>query len=304
MTNQANTLWVKGFSPDGFQVSVTLEIKDASEITSVLDQVRAQGICPTPPPAQPVTDRMTITTVARRMWTGKDGKQKHAVDLYPDWAQYRVFTIYLDTDDDVKAFESATGKSITSFPVINSRSAAEKIAGDPNLVNCEPEFDVLYNKEIREDGKIRDVFLGYANEAPASDSLAKVTPMPASTQTAQQHSPASAKDSTTPVYNQRLPWPKDPRDATEFFTEARKWKLQPAFVLARLEGDKKLTLLSETTLNREDAYKRLHQIRDENMFATSKEEGDGAASASPLAGNGGTVPDGFKTQKQVDDIPF
>lgn len=314
--NEPNTLWIKGYSDDGFQVSVTLRIENVDDIGEIISQVRAQGIQPTPPAAPPATERMSIEAVNRRVWTGKDGKQKHALDFFADWAQWRVFTVYLDDDDSIRAFESASGKRITDLPVMNSGMAPEKNHADPNQISV--NFDVLYKKETNSEGKTRDIFIDYASaEAPAPVTPSTVTPMPAQKATPKK---ASTPKPTTPapqkpaksVYEDRLPFPKDPRDATEFFSAARKLGLQPARVLKLLEPGKNLTGLSQTTLTREQAYERLAQINKEDLFSSplaerldnrpDTSETDQAPADSPLSG---TIPAGFKAdESEPIDIPF
>lgn len=306
MANEANTLWVKGFSADGFQVSVTLSITDASEITSVLDQVRAQGIQPTPPPAQPVTDRMTITAITRRLWTGKDGKEKHALDFFSDPLKWRVFTVYMDSMDDIEAFEAGSGLQIGSLPVLPIGAAPERnVADRKNQINC--TFDVLYQTERDSEGKRRDVFVGYANETPASAPSPKVTPMPAG----RKDDPSTVDN--TPVYERKPTKWTESREEAEMFNKACiRRGVTMIHILKNLEPGKRLTRFRDITLDRDEAYKRLVEIATKpalpqttsNMIDDVVADRGKATADIPLAGNPEIIPDGFKTQDQISDVPF
>lgn len=299
MANEANTIWIKGFSADGFQVSVTLSITDASQITSVLDQVRAQGIQPTPPAAQPATERMTITSLTRRLWTGKDGKEKHALDFFVDHLQWRVFTVYMDSMDDIEAFEAGSGLQIGGLPVLPISAPPERNQADKNQIPC--SFDVLYNIEHTAEGKRRDVFVGYAEtKAPAPAPSPKVAPMPAP----QKDDPSVANH--TPAYKRKPEkWTEDRKEADMFNAACRRRGVTPIHVLKHLEPGKELTSFRDISLSREDAYLRLVEIATKPAIPTTSSMIDDvvadrskATAASPLA------PDGFRTSNIVDDVPF
>lgn len=310
MANEANTLWITGYTDDGFKVSVTLAISDASQIGDIVSAVRAQGIQPTPPPAQPATDRMTITSITRRLWTGKDGKEKHAVDFFADYLQWRVFTVYMDSMDDIEAFEAGSGLQIGSIPVLPIGAPPERNAADKNQISC--AFDVLYQSERTEDGKRRDSFVGYAN-APAPASPAKVTPMP--TQSKQNNS-ASANNSTH--------WANSYEEAKAFNSACARYGFTMSEVLQWIE-DEPLEKFRDISITKYEALKRLKDraerpaqptttsaMIDEAAKSTKNKAqavaeqfgNKGKANAESPLNQPGTVPPGFQTSDPISDVPF
>lgn len=304
MTNQANTIWIKGFSVDGFQVSVTLEIADATQINTVLAQVRAQGIQPTPPLP---TERESIVGVTRRVWHGGDGKEKHALDFYSSNSNldYRKFTVYLDAPEDIDAFESATGVKVSSLPVLQSDQPQK--AKHPNPTRTDIRFEVIYHIERDAEGKRRDTFAGYATaKVPASAPSPKVTPMPA----VKKDDPSSADNTTSehPYTKKPKHWTEDRNEATAFNAACRRYGLSPINALKNLEEGKRMVSFREITLTKEQAYARLEELAKKPAQPVSTSamidavvedrSKDKATADSPL------VPDGFKTSDPIIDVPF
>lgn len=125
MSDTPNTLWVKGYTADGFQVSITVGLDPANLaqwITDALEAVRAAGIHPREQGTEPGEDTHTLAYVVRRSKVNDDGSETPVIDLYNDKFDFRVAGIYLNTPDDRRAFEQATGLTVDSIRLFDGNA--------------------------------------------------------------------------------------------------------------------------------------------------------------------------------------
>jgi hypothetical protein len=96
-----------------------------------------------------------ITTVMRREHTDKKGKVTPLIDLYPDWrgdyGQFKFLSMYLNTPEDIAAFEHCSSLRLTKLPLYDGQGARTRTQGQPHRceVKCRP-FGVyrVQGKEI------------------------------------------------------------------------------------------------------------------------------------------------------------
>lgn len=138
MTSQdANSLWVRVYTVDGFECSLTLPVNSAADAARVIDDVRAAGFLARKPDA-PTGDVEQIAAVIRRQ--PKQGTTQ--IDFYPAWSHNNKFgkhkfaSLYLDTPDDVAQFEAQSGLKLANLPIYKSKSPIEREPGEVN------EFEV------------------------------------------------------------------------------------------------------------------------------------------------------------------
>lgn len=123
-------------------------------------------------------DEAVIASVMRR-WQANSNQDEMTpcIDLYPPWNPEKTFgifkitTVWLNTDEDKKAFNDATGIDWKELPVYGGESAVPSTKRDPNRTD---KFDIPLPKPItikvlkekigvKSDGKdsIRTKFAGW-----------------------------------------------------------------------------------------------------------------------------------------------
>lgn len=193
-STQSN-IWITGFSPDGYKVSLTLTITSVADALRCIQEVRACGITPYAPEAKPGEVRETVDVCVYRVYTGNDGKEKFVVDVYRERAQYRTLSIYFDNDADVTAFENQAGRSIDEFKVYNSQAPLQRNIDRPTKheLNVRP-FEIIKSpdKEKEIGGVMRMVyrFGGYANPLTVSPTMSKDDRKPTASANGQQQKKA------------------------------------------------------------------------------------------------------------------
>lgn len=136
MAENGNTLWVTGYHPlTGQKVSITFALDAADPIASAnawLARLGELHIAVNPPTGDERIE--DITRVVRRHFTTKKGKAAEVVDFYTENLEYKLFTIYIDTDEDKAAFEAGTGVAYDKLKPYSAVSAMGRDQ-DPNFVH-------------------------------------------------------------------------------------------------------------------------------------------------------------------------
>lgn len=139
-----NTIWIKAFAPDGFQVGLTLAISSAADALRVIEEVKAAGFTPQVPPEHDPSNVELIDVVMRREQV-RDGGSVPIIDFFPAWqhgnkfGKYKHVSHYLDTADDVAAFESASGLKLDSIPLYNGQGALMRTPGRRHQCETTPK---------------------------------------------------------------------------------------------------------------------------------------------------------------------
>lgn len=132
MTDTPNTLWVRGYTGDGFQVAVTVDVTRNTEygltenIQFALDAIRAAGIHPREQGTELGENTNTLDAVIRRDKRNNDGTDTPVIDFYVEQLEFKALHTYLNTQDDVKAFEQATGLTLDAIPYYEGNAALNK----------------------------------------------------------------------------------------------------------------------------------------------------------------------------------
>ena len=120
---QLATFSVSGWLPNGMKVYFTIPMPNG---VSAFDQVLMftnglleKGFAQTEPGLGKGEHTELIGSIARREKTNKDGSISTVLDLYAaaQHLTFRYMAVYLDTPEDVTAFENASGLKVASIPM-------------------------------------------------------------------------------------------------------------------------------------------------------------------------------------------
>lgn len=171
-----SNVWVKAYTPDGYNISITVQISSVADVARVLDDIRAAGYTPVPANVEDGEKHEVITAVVRRTHSSDKGDTP-VIDCYPEWkgdyGQYRFVSIYLNNADEIKAFEDASGLKLSSLPEYASQAPLQRTQGKPAKweVTCKRAFTAVKapNGEKEIGGKTQTVyrFTRYAGATPA-----------------------------------------------------------------------------------------------------------------------------------------
>lgn len=155
----SNSIWIRAYSPDGYQLSLTLTVTSVAEAVSTLAEVRAAGFLP----AQPESvngERETIATVMRHV----TGTGKPVIAAYPNWryegkfGEYKFASIYLDSPENIAQFEAQSGLKVNDIPLSDGDAGVRRKYGKPNPkeVAVKRSFEMLKIPDgTADDGKPR-----------------------------------------------------------------------------------------------------------------------------------------------------
>ena len=155
----SNTIWVRAYTPDGFQLSLTLSVQSVDEAVATVAKVRAAGFLP----AQPESvdgEREAIASVMRHATsTGTP-----VIAAYPNWryegkfGEYKFASIYLDSPENIAQFEAQSGLKVNEIPLSDGDAGVRRKYGKPNPkeVAVKRSFDMLKIPDgTTDDGKSR-----------------------------------------------------------------------------------------------------------------------------------------------------
>lgn len=132
MDEQHNTAWIPLYAPDGGKIHFTINLD--TPLTEAQVQVaqaayailRQAGFTPREPGLEDGEQSETAHYIVRRAKGNDDGTETPVLDLYPDKFKFRALSVYLNTDDDVAAFEAASGVKLASLPTYDSSAPLER----------------------------------------------------------------------------------------------------------------------------------------------------------------------------------
>jgi hypothetical protein len=117
--NATGSIWIKAWTPDGFQVSLTLPALTVADAMRHLDDVRAHGLLTTLPVdggLESGESAETITMCVKRMKKNRKDETRPIIDVYWDGAGFKFVSIYLDTDEQIADFEAVSGLKVKDMP--------------------------------------------------------------------------------------------------------------------------------------------------------------------------------------------
>ncbi len=136
MENQQSQCgWLKLYHLGGVQVTlpvltgepVTPEM--ASLMLASVGAYLAAGFAANLPGVEEGEKVEDIRHVVRRVKTNDDGSETPVIDLYPERANFRILVLYLNTEQDVQAFETACGVRVQDLPLYDGDNSIERGKG-------------------------------------------------------------------------------------------------------------------------------------------------------------------------------
>lgn len=120
----ANTASITAYRADGWRVHFSFTIASVEDATARIAELAANGYTPNAPGMKPGETFEEIGYVSRRQKA--DGTP--VLDLYsPNEAVKRkVFTLYIDSDQDATDFKAATGLDFKTIPLYEGEAAISK----------------------------------------------------------------------------------------------------------------------------------------------------------------------------------
>jgi hypothetical protein len=151
-TTATGSTWIRCFSPDGYQMALTLPITSVADALRHLADIRAAGLTATLPGLKTGELSGTITSCMKREKQNRDGSITPIIDMYGPWegefGRYRFVGVYLNTPEDVAEFEANSGLKIKNMPLFDSQVPLQRTAGITHKceVKCQP-FEVVKKED-------------------------------------------------------------------------------------------------------------------------------------------------------------
>ncbi len=192
MENETVCGWAKVYHPSGLQVTIPLPVENAltpASAKAMLDSVSTLltvGFLVNAPGLEDGEKVETIVGVVRRAKANDDGSETPVIDLYPDRANFRILGIYLNNEQDIQAFETATGVKLNALPLYDGDNAIERGKGvktDKYVITLKSPVKVVFKANPKWEGDedkkhSKRVFVRWASQSveaaitPSSTSAA------------------------------------------------------------------------------------------------------------------------------------
>ena len=160
MNNEpSNNIWIRAFTSDGFQVSLTFAVTTAAEAVAKLAEVREAGFLASQPESQG-GERQAIASVMRHL----SDKGTPVVAAYPAWkyewkyGEYKFASLYMDSPEDIVQFEAQSGLKLEDIPLSDGEAGVRRRFGskNPKEMAVKRSFDMLKIPDgTADDGKPR-----------------------------------------------------------------------------------------------------------------------------------------------------
>lgn len=177
---ESNTFSFALYTPDGVRITFVNEFASYAEVIAETRAALAAGFTVREAGIEAGEHTESISAVMRREWIGKDDKQKRVVDLYGEnpALKFKMFTVYMDTAEDVAAFEAATGLRYDSLSIYTNKTAAER--DDRNTAQLirtlATAVKVVYRMVERDEKEVKE-FVRWHSAAPAPQPTATPAPV-------------------------------------------------------------------------------------------------------------------------------
>lgn len=152
---QVNSMWVTGYTPDGFKVSFTLLLDREGAIEEWLTYIRKAGIMPREPGLNTGEQTEEIGWILKTLHKGETPR----IFLYPSKEVYKFkwTSVWFNTAADEAAFENATGLKYSTLPAYPG--TAFKRGENPQvdkqyLVPLTPPVKIVWANDPKFDPKI------------------------------------------------------------------------------------------------------------------------------------------------------
>jgi hypothetical protein len=121
-----DSMWVTGYLPDGFKVSLTLLLTAERDVQFWMNYVRSQGILPREPGVAAGEQSQDITAILRMGKVNEDGTESDILCLYPDRFNFAFLKVYLNTETDRTLASAALGVKVDQLLVFPGTAALER----------------------------------------------------------------------------------------------------------------------------------------------------------------------------------
>ncbi len=141
--------WVKLYTPSGAFVTlpVTAERLDYAAMLANVEAMIGAGFAVLAPGLVEGEQKDTVGWCCRRAKTNRDGNDAAIIDLYPDndATKYKMLIVYLDTPEDVRAFEYASGLELEHMPLWEGSQPLERgqARTDKYIIRAPHPFEVV-----------------------------------------------------------------------------------------------------------------------------------------------------------------
>lgn len=158
---QQATASVKGWLPNGVQVYINIPVTNAAQafedMMAFTNALLAKGWSQREPGLGDGEHRETIGYVGRRAKVNDDGTETPVLDLYVnnEGMQHRFIGVYLDTPEEITAFETASGLKLTSIPLNPTGSPVDR-SNTALVVRAPKPFVIIYKDNPRYDENSKD----------------------------------------------------------------------------------------------------------------------------------------------------
>lgn len=158
--------WVKLYHSSGALVTLpvpcdTRTLDCYQSAFGAISQAVAAGFSVAAPGLEQGEQKEEVLYVLRRVKQNQDNTETPIVDLYSpnDAMSWKVFTCYLNNDEQINAFERASGVKLDSLPEFPGQAAPERGAGkqtDKFIVKCPRAFAVILKANPKYDPNEQD----------------------------------------------------------------------------------------------------------------------------------------------------
>jgi hypothetical protein len=181
-TLTSSNLWLRAWTPDGFQLSLTLPIATVADALVHLDAVRAAGLLPSEPGIEPGQEKETVDTVVKRY--ASDGTP--IIDFYPAWSHggkygvHKYAHLYMNSADDIAEFERQSGVRFAELPIFAGQSPLKRAPekAHPCEVKVARSFQIVRTPDGEHETGMPKYRYSYFMPALASADPAPADPEP------------------------------------------------------------------------------------------------------------------------------
>jgi hypothetical protein len=182
MNEPTDSMWVTGYTPDGFKVSLTLLVDNVRDVQYWMNYIRSQGILPREPGIEIGEQTQVIHHVMRFDKIEEDGSETPVICLYHERSEHPTLKAYMNTPDHVRQMEVATGIPLTKLPILpgnsglkrgaNPKLDAQYIVRLPTPITVywkdNPRYDKSQPQKMKDDKVAQRIFSRWANQPVAS----------------------------------------------------------------------------------------------------------------------------------------
>lgn len=144
-TTAPNTIWVTGyFTVDGqtFKSSPTFDLNDIPDMMRKLRELMANGFTASEPGLEAGEESEVISHLVATKSTNSDGSMTPRIFFYPadDKLKHKWIDWYLDTEDDIKQFQTITGLTVLGLKVFPGKQAPARGEGADDYIISLPHI--------------------------------------------------------------------------------------------------------------------------------------------------------------------